>query len=75
MRRMRDPAYRADQWLHRYDEHVAELNHLVERWAVDRALPAPPLVPPHFGGTQAREVHPKPWRVPYAASRLKAAVS
>lgn len=38
MRRMRDPDYRADQWLHRYDEHVAELNHLVERWAVDRDL-------------------------------------
>ena len=24
---------------------------------------------------EPREVHPKPWRVPYAASRLKAAVS
>ena len=56
MRRMRDPDYRADQWLHRYDEHVAEFNHLVERWAVDRELPAPPLVPPHLGGTRARVV-------------------
>ena len=27
------------------------------------------------GGFEQGEVHPKPWRVPYAASRLKAAVS
>lgn len=55
-RRMRDPSLRDQQWQGRFEPHVAPINRQLEAWAEGRGVPAPPLVPPHLGGTAARIV-------------------
>lgn len=55
-RRMRDQAFRDEQWRRRHEPHVAPLNRQLERWAQYGQVSLPPLVPPHLGGINARIV-------------------
>lgn len=48
LRQMADRTFRDEQWEGRYDEHVAPLNHLVDRLPTHDAPSLPPYVPPHY---------------------------
>ena len=51
---MADPAFRADQHLHRDDAHVAPINELVEELRQDPERGWMPYVAPMYGGVEAR---------------------
>jgi hypothetical protein len=51
---MRDPAYRAEQWEHRYAEHVEPLNRLIDELGDAEPDARPPYVAPMYRGVQAR---------------------
>ena len=55
-RRMKDAAFRDDQYRRRFEPNVAGFNRMIESWAVSRNLPLPPLVPAHMGGSNAQIV-------------------
>lgn len=52
-RRMADPAFRKAQWEHRYDPHIAPVNHLVDELR-KQERGCVPYVPPMYGGVSAR---------------------
>jgi len=52
-RKMSDPSYRKTQWNHRYDSHIAPINHFVDKLRdLDRG--EVPYVAPIYGGVNAR---------------------
>lgn len=53
-RRMADRIYRDDQWRHRYDDHIAPINHLVDDLRQDFLRGWAPYVAPIYGGIHAR---------------------
>ncbi|WP_181778843.1 uracil-DNA glycosylase family protein [Pseudonocardia pini] len=53
-RRMRDPRYRAEQWKHRYAEHVEPLNQLVDELGESDPDARPPYIAPMYRGVHAR---------------------
>lgn len=53
-RRMADKAFREEQWAHRYDDHVAPLNRLVDELGKSGALGSVPYIAPMYGGVNAR---------------------
>lgn len=52
-RRMADPVFRAEQWEHRFDPHVAPINRLVDSLGTDGNSGSAVYVAPHQGGTEA----------------------
>lgn len=53
-RRMADKEFRNQQWQHRFDEHIASINHLVDELRSDPARGWAPYVAPMYGGDEAR---------------------
>jgi hypothetical protein len=53
-RRMADGEFRNQQWQHRYDEHIASINSLVDELRGDSARGWAPYVAPMYGGSGAR---------------------
>jgi hypothetical protein len=53
VRRMRDRAYRAEQWRDRYASHIEPVNRLVEELGVQAAAGRPPYVAPMYRGVHA----------------------
>ncbi len=52
-RRMRDEAYQADQWIHRYTGRVAAINRFIDELGVENEAGHPPYIPPICGGVDA----------------------
>lgn len=48
VKQMRDSRFRADQWQHRYDSHVADLNRWVDRLVPSTGEGKPPYIAPHY---------------------------
>jgi hypothetical protein len=55
-RRMREPAYPADQWARRYESDVAPINRLVDELGTHTDAGAPPYVAPMYRGVDAPAV-------------------
>lgn len=53
VRRMRDRAYRAEQWRDRYASHIEPVNRLVEELGAQAAAGRPPYVAPMYRGVHA----------------------
>ena len=53
-RLMRNPAFRQWQWDHRFDPHIAPINHYVDTLRKDAGSDSVPYVPPIYGGVEAR---------------------
>jgi hypothetical protein len=53
VRRMRDHAYRAEQWRNRYAPHVEPINRLVDELGELRPGARPPYVAPMYRGVHA----------------------
>lgn len=53
-RRMADETFRNQQWQHRYDAHMAPLNHLVDEVRNDTRSEWAPYIAPMYGGVHAR---------------------
>jgi len=51
---MTDPTFRTTQWNHRYADHIAPINHLVDDLRKDPLRGWAPYVPPMYGGIHAR---------------------
>ncbi|BCM91003.1 hypothetical protein IAD21_02867 [Abditibacteriota bacterium] len=53
---MAEKEFREEQWEHRYDEHIAPINRLVDELRKDPHLESPwaPYVAPMYGGIKAR---------------------
>jgi hypothetical protein len=51
---MRDPAFRQDQWEHRFDPHVEPINELVDDLIEERTDSWMPYIPSYHGGNAAR---------------------
>lgn len=52
-RRMRDAAYRADQWARRFEVHIRPINELVDELGARHDAGCPPYVAPMYRGTAA----------------------
>lgn len=53
-RRMRSPAFREEQWAHRFDPHVAPINRLVDDLISEKGGGWMPYIPPYHGGTDTK---------------------
>ncbi len=53
-RRMADATFRNDQWEHRFDEHIAPLNRIVDELRSDPERGWAPYIAPLYGGVNAR---------------------
>jgi Holliday junction resolvase RusA-like endonuclease len=53
VRRMREPAYRAEQWRDRYATHIEPINRLVDELGAQAAAGRPPYVAPMYRGVHA----------------------
>lgn len=53
-RLMRTPAFRQWQWDHRFDPHIAPINHYVDILRKGAGSDSVPYVPPMYGGVKAR---------------------
>lgn len=52
-RRMRNPAFREQQWEHRFDPHVEPINNLVDELIEEQPGRWMPYIPPYHGGTRS----------------------
>ncbi len=52
-RRMREPAFRADQWAQRYEPHVEPLNRFVDELGMRDDAGHPPYIAPMYRGIEA----------------------
>ena len=50
---MRAPAFREEQWQHRFDAHVAPVNHLVDDLIAEHPGRWMPYIPPYHGGIES----------------------
>jgi hypothetical protein len=53
-RRMKEAAFREEQWRRRYDDHIASINRLVDDLNTDPVREGAPYVAPLYGGVNAR---------------------
>lgn len=53
-RLMRNPEFRQRQWEHRFDQHIAPINHYVDTLRKVAGTDSVPYVPPMYGGIKAR---------------------
>ena len=54
VRRMADAKFRKDQWEHRYDEHIAPFNRIVDELRSEPERGWAPYIAPMYGGINAR---------------------